>query len=177
MNSTAEETGEPDMPHRKCAACEFDEAIAIARKSGASMRALAERFNLPLTTIFEHLHHSENAKSPINIDEIERIDKEIAELRAAQNRAKRNKRNVEALAIQREIRSWHVLRTKATTIAGAQAQPNEPITPAEALALARAVIEAHLDDVEVVAWMRSLLDRVPAASELRTTGRLPESQE
>ena len=48
----------------------------------------------------------------------------------------------------------------------------------DAIALSKSVIESQLDDPDVRAWLRSLLERVPAAvvEESRATGKLPEAQ-
>jgi hypothetical protein len=156
------------MPHQRCGACDHDEheAIDAALESGASMRKVADRFGLAVTTIFLHTHHDDDKKKPVNIGVLKRIDKEIAMLKAAQTKAKRSKNNGLALNLSKEIRNWFTLRVKAVTaeaIAGAQSQESdhEAITAQEALALARSVIESQLDSDEVRSWLRSLLDRIP----------------
>jgi hypothetical protein len=51
----------------------------------------------------------------------------------------------------------------------------------DAVAIAKAVIESQLADREIQAWLRSLIERIPAAiAELeptRATGTLPETQD
>jgi hypothetical protein len=149
------------MPHvsKRPISDEAKKEIRLAYKGGVSMRPLAERFNLPLTTVFSVIHEAGDANAQQNIEEIREIDKEIAKLRADQRRAKRKNRNTEVLAIGRELRNWFVLRTKATAVAGARAQDTEAISPAEALQLAKSIIETNLTDQDVIAWVRSLLDR------------------
>ena len=167
------------MPHvpRRVVSDDDRQAIKVAHKGGASMRALAERFCLPLTTIFEIVHESDDVNEQQNADEIREIDREIAKLRADETRAKRKKRNAEALAIGREIRAWFVLRTKALAVAGARTQAGEPISASEALGLARSVIEANLSDPDIVSWLHALLERTQHAPEERASSNGPDSHE
>jgi hypothetical protein len=158
------------MPHAVCGACKHPEAAAIdaAIKAKAPLRVVAKRFRLSLTTIFLHSHHDDAKKSRINIGQIARIDKEIAQLRAAASRAKRRKNNELALNIAKELRSWFQLRVKAEIVAGAQQAKQadqQAITPAEALGLAQAVIESQLDSVEVRSWLKALSERIEFTSE------------
>jgi hypothetical protein len=168
------------MPRQKCGACEHDQKAAIdaAIKSRAPLRAIAKQFGLSVNTIFLHSHHDDEKQSRKNIGEIARIEKEIVKLHAAQNRAKRRKNSTEALAISRELRNWHSLRLKAVAIDAARVeQADTSISPVEALQLARSVVEANLHDQDVLSWLRSMLERVPAALEAREAGNVPDAQE
>jgi len=174
------------MPHQKCSVCQHDEreAIDLALKGGATIRAVAGQFGLSKTAVDRHRNHSKHEQTRTNIGQIARIDQEIRKLHLAETRARKRRDNTAALQIAKELRSWFTLRTKAEAIASAQAQPtDEQITHAEALATARAIIEAELTagGGEVIEWLRSLLERVPVTpvqpESERDTGKLPDALE
>jgi transposase-like protein len=153
------------VPRRRCRACDHAEhdAIDAALKAGGSLRTVAKRFGLAPHTVFLHTHHDDTKKTPISKGETARIDKEIQRLHWAQNRAQRRKDNALALQIARELRNWHGLRLKAVAIDAARpSEQLEAISLAEALELARGLVEGALNDPEVVSWLRSLLERLPA---------------
>ena len=154
------------MPHRRCSACDHPdhEAIDLAIKSSAPLRAVAKQFGLSLGTVFQHSHHDDHKQRRTNTGETARIEKEIARLHGAQNRAQRKKNTLEALAIARELRAWHGLRLKAAAIDAAKPsqQSDQAITPQEALSLSQSVIESMLADPAVQEWLRSLSERLGA---------------
>ena len=153
------------MPHPTCTVClhEAHELIDSALRSGGSVRAVAKRFGLSPAAVDRHKHHGDHPKTPKNIGQIADIDTEIKKLIRAQNRAKRKRDTAGALAIARELRNWFVLRTKAEVAAIGTAADNaiEQLSPAEALTLAKALVEARLDDLEVRAWLKALVERIP----------------
>jgi hypothetical protein len=156
------------MPHQKCGACKHQEVAAIdeAIKAKGSIRTVAARFGLSASTIFVHAHHDDAKKPNKTKGEVANIDRDIAQLRAAQSRAKRKKNGREVIAIARELRSWHLLRLKAVAIDAARpTEKTEPIGGEEARQLAQGIVESQLDNPDVQAWLFSLLERIPGAQE------------
>jgi hypothetical protein len=153
-----------NMPHARCSICNHPdlEAINTARKAGDPVRAIAKRFGITPASADRHFHHEEHEKNRQNIGQITRIDEEIRKLIRAQNRAKKKRDNALALQIAKELRNWFTLRTKAEIAAIGTASENSPeqLSPAEALTLAKAVIESDLHSPEVVAWIEQLHARL-----------------
>jgi len=152
------------IPHQTCGACKHPEleAIDAALKSKLPLRAVALRFGLSVSTVFAHAHEGDAKKSHKNTGEIARIDKEIIKLHGVQNRAKRKKNVRETLAVARELRSWHGLRLKAVAIDAARpTEQLQPLSQADAMAMARTIIESALGDPDTVLWLRSVLERIP----------------
>lgn len=158
------------MPRQQCTVClhpQRDE-IDLALAKGAPLRGVAKQFDVTTAAVFRHRHHDDQ-KRPKNTGEIDRINDEIARLTRARNRAKRKRNDAEALAIARELRNWLTLKAKFEALAGArQVEQGEPLTPQEALQMARALIEAHASDPEITAWIAGLYERA--------TGTVPEAQ-
>lgn len=151
------------MPHQTCSICRHPQREAIDADRG-SVRAVAKRFGLSPAAVDRHRHHGEHAKARINSGQIEHIDAEIKKLIRAQNRAKKKRDGAGALAIARELRNWFVLRSKAEiaaigTASEQSGKDGEQLSPVEALALAKAVIEGQLADPEVCAWILGLAER------------------
>jgi hypothetical protein len=184
------------MPKKRCSVCNHSqvEAIDAALKSGESVRKTAARFGLSPTAISRHENHGKHAEARINTGQIAHIDEEIKKLTRAQNRAKKKRDTNQVLAIARELRNWFVLKQKAelALITTHGETPNgAEISPRDALALAKSVIESQLDDPEVQSWLTGLMERVAGApasadedefsrrrSNLRTrpSGNGPDSQ-
>jgi hypothetical protein len=169
------------MSRQQCTVCKHPELAAIdaALASGASVRAVAGQFGVSKTAVDRHHNHAKHKQDRINTGEIQRIDKEIAKLHRAENRAKRRRDTAGALALARELRSWFALRQKAEAISGArQVQQAEEITRGEAVTMARAIVEAELTSgsTEIIEWLRGLLERAGTAnkSELESIAGVEE---
>jgi hypothetical protein len=152
------------MPHARCSVCLHSDLEAIDADRGP-VRVVARRFGLSPAAVDRHRHHGGHAKARINSGQIEHIDAEIKKLIRAQNRAKKKRDGAGALAIARELRNWFVLRSKAEIAAIGSAseqsgKDGEQLSPAEALALARVVIEGQIADPEVCAWILALAERL-----------------
>jgi hypothetical protein len=165
------------MPHQTCSVCRHEqrEAIDQALEIGSpSLRTLAGQFGLSKTALDRHHHHLDYKKDRENTGQIAAIDSEITRLRRAQKRAKKKRDSTLALKISSELRGWISLRTKVAALNGVQrVHQSTAMTSAEAVALAKAVIETNLSDAEVIAWLRDLLARVCAGE----AGNVPEAQQ
>jgi hypothetical protein len=153
------------VPRQQCTVCLHADlpAIEAALKSAASVRAVAGRFGLSKTAVDRHRNHGKHERDRINTGEIDRIDREIAKLHRAENRAKRRRDNAGALQIAKELRSWFTLRVKAEAISGArEVQQTQQMTHGEAVAMARTIVEAEVTSgsAETIEWLRGLLERV-----------------
>lgn len=153
------------MPHATCTVCthEAHNMIESALRSGGSVRAVARRFGLSPAAVDRHKHHGDREKSRVNTGDLERINVEIRKLHHAQTAARKRRDNDAALAISRELRNWHVLKQKAEVAAIGTASENatEQLSPTEALALAKSVIEARLNDPDVRSWLVGVIERIP----------------
>lgn len=153
------------MPHKICSVCAHEqrEAIDLAlRTNSCSLRVLAGRFGVSKTALDRHHHHLDHKKDRENIEQIAGIDAEIGKLIRAQNRAKKKRDNVGALAIARELRAWYVLKAKAAAaVSASQPEQLQEISHAEAIALAKAIIEAEVTpgSSELSAWLQGLCER------------------
>jgi predicted transcriptional regulator len=170
------------MPNQRCSVCIHPQLAAIEAglKSGLSVRESARRFGLSPAAIDRHVHHDARAKSRVNIEQIAHIDEQIKKLTRAQNAAKKRRDNASALAIARELRSWFVLKGKAQAVVNAaQTQQPEPITRAEAIGVAKAIIESEVNAgaAETIEWLRGLTDRVQRKSEVESVAAAPERVE
>jgi hypothetical protein len=154
------------MPHQTCIVCRHPELAAIenALKAGASVRVVAKQFGVSHSVVHTHRHHDKGVKSRKDVNSFERIDAEIRKLRHAETAAKKRKDGALALSISKELRSWFTLRVKAEAIAGAVGESQQPqqISRAEAVATAKAIIEAEATSgvSDVVVWLRELLERI-----------------
>jgi hypothetical protein len=153
------------MPHPTCTVCthEAHEMIDSLLMSGGSVRGVARRFGLSPAAVHRHQHHGDREKNRINTGDLERINAEIKKLHHAQTAARKRRDNDAALAISRELRSWHVLKQKAelSAIGTATENATEQLSPTEAVALAMAVIEARLGDPDVRSWVIGITERIP----------------
>lgn len=179
------------MPHQSCTVCRHPqrESIDLAlRTNSGSLRVLAGRFGVSKTALDRHHHHADHKRDRKNTEQIAGIDAEIGKLIRAQNRAKRKRDNVGALAIARELRAWYVLKAKAAAVVSAsQPEQTQEISHAEALGLAKAIIEAEATagSSEIVAWLQGLCERVrpadavPAEEIVSVNGseKLPENRD
>jgi hypothetical protein len=155
------------MPHATCSVCKHPEIEAIeqAIASGGSVRVVARRFGLTHAAVGRHRLHEKSRENRINFAQIARIDKEIKKLNSAERHSKKKRDTDSVLKISRELRNWLTLRAKYEAITGArQAVETADISPAEALALARTLIENSLSDADVCAWLRSVAERTTPTS-------------
>lgn len=156
------------MPHKRCTVCAHPECQAAdtALARGDSLREVAQRYGFSKSSIERHARHARGQKSRLDSDELNRIDGEIRGLRVSQAAARRRGEAALVLRIAREIRQWHETRAKAVAMFDANRHGEEStITPQEALQLARSVIEAHLNEFETKAWLRSLVERIDAEAQ------------
>jgi hypothetical protein len=164
------------MPKPRCSICRHPQLTEInaALKGGTSVRKAAARFGLSTAAIGRHRLEDERAKTRVNIGDLAHIDEEIQKLKRAQNRAKRKRDGSLVLQIAKELRNWFVLRSRAEVAeigVASAANKEDQLTPGEALALARSVVESQLGEPEVRAWVLALAER------LRTPGNVPDGQE
>lgn len=160
------------MPHQTCSVCRHSElqAINAALMGPATLRTLAEKYGLSKSALERHKNHSRNQKNRLDTDELARIDAEIRKLHHAETTAKKRRDGALALRISREIRNWHETRANAVALFAANRQTtDEVISPAEALQLARAVVESHLSEPETRAWIRGLAERIDSESQQQAT--------
>lgn len=153
------------MPRKGCSVCVRPdvEAINAAYQAGEPVRAIARRLGFSAASADRHFHHAEREQNRVNAGELARINAEIRKLHLAQTNARKRRDNTLALAIAKELRNWFLLKRKAQIASIGAAKNSEDaqqMSPAEALALARAVIEGALDDASVRAWIVSLAERV-----------------
>ena len=135
------------MPHQQCTVCQHEnlEAIELALKSGASVRAVARQFGLRHAAIDRHRHHDRNSRIRMNTGSLEKIDAAIKKLRQAETNARKRKDSSMALQIAKELRSWFTLRVKAEAISGPrEVQQTEQMSHGEAVAMARTIVEAEV---------------------------------
>jgi|SRR5690348_12428545 len=164
------------MPHQHCSICQRDdhEEIDIALASGQSLREVARQRGVSKSAIERHRNHARSVRRPMDARELARIDLEIRKLHCLETAAKKRKDGALAIKIARELRNWFALRTKAAAVlqaAEVQKEDSVAITPAEALALAKSVVESRLDDAEARAWIFALADRLKVAEEQSADSR------
>src|SRR5258708_23407987 len=152
------------MPHARCSVCNHPPrgAIRAARRGGEPVRAIAKRFGLTPASTDRHFHHDEREKNRASIGEIARINAEIRKLHLAQTNARKRRDNELALQIAKELRNWFVLKrkTELASIGTSSDSAGEQLSPAEALTLAKAVIESDLHSPEVISWVEQLHERI-----------------
>jgi transposase-like protein len=158
------------MPHQGCSICQHPDLASIeaALNAGDSVREVAKRFVVSPAAVHRHQHHGDRARNRINTGEMERINAEIRKLHLAQTNARKRRDNELALQIARELRNWFILKRKAelATLPIASENTAEGLSPADALQLAKSVIESRIDDPDVRAWLVGLVERIPATPEV-----------
>jgi hypothetical protein len=175
--------GETTVPKSRCSICLHPERQAIEEtlKAGGSVRSTAVRFGLSHAAVHRHVHEGDEKKTRVNAGQIAHIDAEIEKLKRAQNRARKKRDSAGALAIAKELRNWFVLRQKAEIVeiaSSSESTDGTEVSLPDATQIAKSVIESQLLDVDIQAWLRSLIERIPsplAERNERATGKLPDT--
>jgi hypothetical protein len=164
------------MPHQQCTVCAHPDLASIdqALRSGTpSLRDLAKQTGLNASALFRHKQHAKVGKELTT----KHIPEEIRKLKIMLNSAKRRKDTPGALSISREIRAWMLLEARTRPIVAQDHAIGDEMPLRDAVAIAKSVIESQLADLEIQAWVRSLIERIPAVEVVRATGTLPETQD
>ena len=167
------------MPRQSCTVCahpalaDIDQSL---RTGSPSMRDLAAQCGLSKAALFRHKQHAKVAKG----SSVKNIPEEIRKLRIMLSKAKRKGDTSSALSISREIRAWLAFEATTQSVMLQDGAVADEIPLRDAVALSKSVIESQLADPDIQAWLRSLMERIPAAvaepEEVRATGKLPDTQ-
>jgi hypothetical protein len=128
------------------------------------VRKVAKRFGVSPAALDRHRHHDDPKKNRQGTDEIKLIDKEIRKLHHAETAARKRRDNAGALAISRELRNWHTLKSKLLgSMTPEKDAPAASVSERDALQMAQSIIEANLSGdqrQQVCDWLTGLMERI-----------------
>jgi hypothetical protein len=143
------------MPRLPCTACVHPDRARIdeALRSGTPpLRELAKQVGIHHASLFRHKQHV----APVSGKAVKEIPSEIVKLRRMLVKAKQKHDTPAALSISREIRAWMTLDARTRDVKATDAGRVEEISRSDALSLAEAIVEAQLNDPDVVAWLTGM---------------------